>query len=88
MQNATKHLHEEKSENNKDTDILLDFSACMYEYEDIAEFEQKFELMRKKMMKQSWLGSIYKLKEKWVECYEGCLHTRNEENIIEREFQQ
>jgi hypothetical protein len=88
MQNATKHLHEEKSENNKDTDILSDFSACMYEYEDIAEFEQKFELMRKKMMKQSWLGSIYKLKEKWAECYEGCLHTRNEENTIEREFQQ
>jgi transposase-like protein len=69
MQNATKHLHEEKSENNKDIDILSEFSACMYKYEDIAEFEQKFELMRKKVTKQSWLDSIYKLKEKWVECY-------------------
>jgi hypothetical protein len=69
MQNATKHLHEEKSENNKDTGILSDFSACMYESEDITEFEQKFELMRKKVMKQSWLDIIYKLKEKWAECY-------------------
>jgi hypothetical protein len=54
---------------NKDTGILSDFSTCMYEYEDIAEIEQKFELMRKKVTKQSWLDSIYKLKEKWVECY-------------------
>jgi hypothetical protein len=48
MQNATKHLHEDKLENNEDNDILSYFSACMHEYEDIAEFEHKFELMRKK----------------------------------------
>jgi hypothetical protein len=48
MQNATKHLYEDKSESNEDNDILSDFSACMYEYEGIAEFEHKFELMRKK----------------------------------------
>jgi len=48
MQNAIKHLHEEKNEENKrekrkekneDTSILSYFSACMFEYEDMAEFE-------------------------------------------------
>ena len=52
MQNAIKHLHEEKNEEkkeekkrekrkekNEDTSILSDFSACMFEYEDMAEFE-------------------------------------------------
>ena len=41
----------------------------MFEYEDIAEFEQNFTLMRRKVNKQSWLDSIYKLKEKWAACY-------------------
>ncbi|KAM0855244.1 hypothetical protein ACQ4PT_049944 [Festuca glaucescens] len=90
MQNAAKHLHEEKDEEkkkdkkkekkkeknkdnkreeNEETSILSDFSACMFEYEDMAEFEQKFDLMRKKVSKQTWLDIIYKLKEKWAECY-------------------
>jgi len=94
MQNAIKHLHEEKDEDknegkkkqkkkekneeknegkkkekNEEPSILSDFSACMFEYEDIAEFEQKFNLMRRKVTKQTWLDSIYKLKEKWAECY-------------------
>jgi len=94
MQNAIKHLHEEKDEDknegkkkqkkkekneeknegkkkekNEEPSILSDFSACMFEYEDIAEFEQNFTLMRQKVNKQSWLDSIYKLKEKWAECY-------------------
>jgi zinc finger SWIM domain-containing protein 3 len=41
----------------------------MFEYEDIAEFEQKFNLMRQKVSKQTWLDGIYKLKEKWAKCY-------------------
>jgi zinc finger SWIM domain-containing protein 3 len=41
----------------------------MFEYEDIAEIEQKFDLLRQKVSKQAWLDSIYKQKEKWVECY-------------------
>ena len=53
-----------KNEENEETSILSDFSACMFEYEDIAEFEQKFKLMRQKVSKQTWLDSIYKLKEK------------------------
>ncbi|XP_051184174.1 protein FAR1-RELATED SEQUENCE 5 isoform X3 [Lolium perenne] len=58
-----------KTEENEETGILSDFSACMFEYEDMEEFEQKFDLMRKKVSKQTWLDSIYKLKEKWAECY-------------------
>jgi len=61
MQNFVKHLHEDK---NDDTSILSDFRACMFEYEDIAKFEHKFDIMRKKVNKQTWLDSIYKLKEK------------------------
>jgi zinc finger SWIM domain-containing protein 3 len=49
--------------------FLSNFSACMFEYEDIVEFEQQFNLMRQKVSKQTWLDSIYKLKEKWAECY-------------------
>uniref|UniRef100_R7WDT6 Uncharacterized protein n=1 Tax=Aegilops tauschii TaxID=37682 RepID=R7WDT6_AEGTA len=45
----TKEKNEEKNEEeDEETSILFDFSACMFEYEDIAEFEQKFDLMRKK----------------------------------------
>jgi len=89
VQNAIKHLHEEKDEDknekkrkekntrkrkekneeenredNEDTSILSDFSACMFEYDDPIEFEQKFQIMRKKVSSQTWLDSIYKLKEK------------------------
>jgi zinc finger SWIM domain-containing protein 3 len=64
MQNAIKHLHEDKDEEkekgkkkqkkktekemekNESTSILSDFSDCMFEYEDMTEFEQKFDLMR------------------------------------------
>ncbi|EEC69253.1 hypothetical protein OsI_38282 [Oryza sativa Indica Group] len=39
-QNAIKHLGGEKNEeNNEDTSILSDFSACMYEDEDMVEFD-------------------------------------------------
>jgi hypothetical protein len=48
--NHTLHLPE--------TSILTDFSAFMFEYEDMTEFEQKFDLIRKKMSKQPWLDSI------------------------------
>lgn len=81
MQNAVKHLAEpddeesgaspkqEVEDNNKEPSILSDFSACMYEYEDEATFEEAFNTMRSKSGKQTWLDSIYKLKEKWAECY-------------------
>jgi len=60
-----KKKNEDKNEEkDKEPSILSDFSACMFEYEDIREFEDKFDLMRQKVGKQTWLDSIYKLKEK------------------------
>nr|AAP55110.2 transposon protein, putative, unclassified, expressed [Oryza sativa Japonica Group] len=82
MQNAAKHLaevdnKEESStspeqiveDNEKEPSILADFSACMFEYEDEETFEQAFNTIRAKASKQSWLDSIYRVKEKWAECY-------------------
>jgi len=81
MQDAVKHLAEADDEesstspkqttedNEKELSILVDFSACMFEYEDEETFEQSFDTIRAKASKLSWLDSIYKVKEKWVECY-------------------
>jgi zinc finger SWIM domain-containing protein 3 len=41
----------------------------MYECEDKATFEEAFNTMRSKASKQTWLDSIYKVREKWAECY-------------------
>jgi hypothetical protein len=68
MQNAVKHLSPVKGQ-EKESHILSDFSACMYRYEDKIEFEEAFDSMRSKVHKQTWLDSIYKVKEKWAECY-------------------
>uniref|UniRef100_K3Y3L7 Protein FAR1-RELATED SEQUENCE n=1 Tax=Setaria italica TaxID=4555 RepID=K3Y3L7_SETIT len=76
IQNAVKHLAElddeesdaspkqEVEDNNKEPSILSDFSVCMYEYEDEATFEETFNIMRSKVSKQTWLDSIYKVREK------------------------
>ncbi|EAY89425.1 hypothetical protein OsI_10932 [Oryza sativa Indica Group] len=44
-QNAAKHLSQG---NNGESSILSDFSACMYEYEDVTKFEYEFSIMREK----------------------------------------
>ena len=75
--NKEKKKEKKKKRKNKEinekeyeeTSILSDFSACMFEYEDEKTFEQAFNSIRAKSSKQSWLDSIYKMKEKWVECY-------------------
>ena len=76
MQDAVKHLAEADDEesstspkqttedNEKELSILVDFSACMFEYEDEETFEQAFNTIRAKASKQSWLDSIYMVKEK------------------------
>jgi zinc finger SWIM domain-containing protein 3 len=71
-QNALKHLssqNEEESEDEEESNILADFSSCMYEYEQEADFEEAFDAMRGKVSKSTWLDSIYMLKHKWAECY-------------------
>ena len=85
MQNAVKHLVEADEEESytpqkewlKTTkkNILADFSACMYEYEDEAIFQEAFNILRTKASKQSWLDSVYKVKEKWAECYMTNVYT-------------
>uniref|UniRef100_A0ACD5TVT3 Uncharacterized protein n=1 Tax=Avena sativa TaxID=4498 RepID=A0ACD5TVT3_AVESA len=82
MQNAIKHLcplkGEEKDGGNdegkgedeeEESHIITGFSECMYGYEDKEEFKEAFDNIRLKAHKQTWLDSIYKLKEKWAECY-------------------
>jgi zinc finger SWIM domain-containing protein 3 len=81
MQNAVKPLAEpddeescaspnqELEDSNKEPSILSDFSACIYKYEDEATFEDAFNIMRSKTKKQTWLDRIYKVREKWAECY-------------------
>ncbi|KAF2929544.1 hypothetical protein DAI22_05g064401 [Oryza sativa Japonica Group] len=66
MQNATKHL---PSNRNSETNLLTEFSSCMYDHGDKVKFEEAFDAMRKKVQKQTWLDSIYKVREKWAECY-------------------
>ena len=41
----------------------------MYGYEDKAKFQEAFDVMRSEVHRQTWLDSIYKLREKWAECY-------------------
>ncbi|XBJ23335.1 hypothetical protein VPH35_001521 [Triticum aestivum] len=59
----------EEEEEEDEPHILADFSACMYEYRDKETFEEAFDTMRGKIEKQTWLDSIYKVKEKWAECF-------------------
>ncbi len=66
MQNAVKHLPHTKSDG---PNILGEFSACMFEYEDEITFEKAFSALRSKVHNDSWLASIYKHKEKWAKCY-------------------
>ena len=81
MQNAVKHLscrkdkdkdkdkENEEDKEKEESNILADFSACMFEYEELENFEEAFHTMRTKVEKQTWFDSIYKVKEKWVVCY-------------------
>jgi hypothetical protein len=47
----------------------------MFEYKDKEIFEREFSILRTKVQKQTWLDSIYKLKEKWAECYMEHVYT-------------
>jgi len=90
-QNALKHLssqNEEESEDEEESTILADFSSCMYEYEQEADFEEAFAAMRGKVRKSTWLDSIYMLKHMWAECYMlGVFFTRNAKYTTKRELE-
>jgi hypothetical protein len=42
----------------EESNILADFSACIYEYEDEETFKNAFDIIRTKVKKQIWLDSI------------------------------
>lgn len=71
-QNAIKHLNQGRSDNSN---LLRDFTACMYQYESEEKFEDVFASIRSRIQKQTWLGSIYKLKKKWAKCHMKNLYT-------------
>jgi zinc finger SWIM domain-containing protein 3 len=66
MQNAVKHL---SSYMDQESTLLAEFSACMYEHGQQEAFEEAFENMRGQVPTQTWMNSIYKVKEKWAECF-------------------
>jgi zinc finger SWIM domain-containing protein 3 len=68
MQNAVKHLPQKKKDEDG-PNVLDEFSACMYKYEDEEAFEEAFTAIRSKVDTQTWLDSIYKVKEKWARCF-------------------
>uniref|UniRef100_A0ACD5TMQ1 Uncharacterized protein n=1 Tax=Avena sativa TaxID=4498 RepID=A0ACD5TMQ1_AVESA len=68
MQNAVKHLPPKKKDEDG-PNVLAEFSACMYKYEDKEAFEEAFVAIRIKVDTQTWLDSIYKVKEKWARCF-------------------
>lgn len=55
MQNATKHL---PSNRNSETNLLTEFSSCMYDHGDKVKFEEAFDAMRKKVQKQTLIAYI------------------------------
>lgn len=69
--------------------MLLDFSACVYNNEAKQGFEEAFDIMSNKVDKDrsSWLDSIYKFKQKWDwMLYEGYFQTGNEKHTYKWEF--
>jgi zinc finger SWIM domain-containing protein 3 len=68
MQNGIKYLGNFMKDVSH---FLRDFKACMFEYEEEAEFQNAWD----EMIQQynvglvSWLVGIYKMKTKWARCH-------------------
>nr|XP_025669190.1 protein FAR1-RELATED SEQUENCE 5-like [Arachis hypogaea] len=74
MQNAIRHLGNKLKDGSF---ILRDFKACMYNSKDQIQFQETWDalLQRYKVEDNSWLKSIYKVKEKWAHCYMKKVYT-------------
>ncbi|KAJ4952420.1 hypothetical protein NE237_029252 [Protea cynaroides] len=68
MQNGIKHLGNLMK---NESDFLREFKACMFHYEEEADFEKAWEklITEYPTTEDSWLCNIYGLKEKWAKCY-------------------
>ena len=53
------------------SNFLKDFKACMYKYKEETHFETawNFLLQDYNILENTWLKSVYKVKEKWARCY-------------------
>ncbi|KAJ3678640.1 hypothetical protein LUZ60_002443 [Juncus effusus] len=71
MQDVRKHLS--RYNNNKDNlDIVNAFRVCMCEYFEVGEFEEGFNALKRKVGTigtEPWLDGIYKVKDKWAQCF-------------------
>ncbi|KAJ4730655.1 Protein FAR1-RELATED SEQUENCE 5 [Rhynchospora pubera] len=66
MQDATRIL----SRYSKDgIDMVAAFRECMSELFEVGEFEKQFDALRRKVSPEPWLDGMYKIKEKWAQCY-------------------
>ncbi|XP_004305434.1 PREDICTED: protein FAR1-RELATED SEQUENCE 5-like [Fragaria vesca subsp. vesca] len=68
MQNGIKHLGYLMKEGSY---FLTEFSTCMYEHEEVEEFEDAWSAMldRYNVRTNPWLLKTYEIKEKWAKCH-------------------
>uniref|UniRef100_A0A7N0U020 Protein FAR1-RELATED SEQUENCE n=1 Tax=Kalanchoe fedtschenkoi TaxID=63787 RepID=A0A7N0U020_KALFE len=74
MLNGIRHLGNLMKDGSS---FLTHFQECMYAYSSEEAFEHAWEAMLSKYSVQgnTWLLSIYKIKEKWASCYMNNVHT-------------
>ncbi|XP_027172238.1 protein FAR1-RELATED SEQUENCE 5-like [Coffea eugenioides] len=65
--NFMKHLGNHYKENS---DLPYMFGACMYEFEEVEQFNRVWEAMVKKhnLENNEWLSGLYKIRDKWARC--------------------
>ncbi|XP_071918767.1 protein FAR1-RELATED SEQUENCE 5-like [Coffea arabica] len=65
--NFMKHLGNHYKENS---DLPYMFGACMYEFEEVEQFNRVWEVMVKKhnLKNNEWLFGLYRIRDKWARC--------------------
>nr|XP_027123965.1 protein FAR1-RELATED SEQUENCE 5-like [Coffea arabica] len=65
--NFMKHLGNHYKENS---DLPYMFGACMYEFEEVEQFNRVWETMVKKhnLENNEWLSGLYRIRDKWATC--------------------
>nr|XP_027122203.1 protein FAR1-RELATED SEQUENCE 5-like [Coffea arabica] len=65
--NFMKHLGNHYKENS---DLPYMFGACMYEFEEVEQFNRVWEAMVKKhnLENNEWLSGLYRIHDKWARC--------------------
>nr|XP_027124308.1 protein FAR1-RELATED SEQUENCE 7-like [Coffea arabica] len=65
--NFMKHLG---NHYKKNSDLLYMFGACMYEFEEVEQFNRVWEAMVKKhnLENNEWFSGLYRIRDKWARC--------------------